>query len=115
MRKTLIVAARSGVRAICGINTIGLKVIDEQGKPALGQGRLVSGVCGSPIRRAALTFVREAHNINQTEKLGLTLMGVGGITLPEHFKDFFEAGADSALTATGLMWDPYLAARYHEQ
>ena len=35
--------------------------------------------------------------------------------LPEHFDAFLEAGADIATTATGMMWDPYLALRYHER
>jgi dihydroorotate dehydrogenase len=48
-----------------------------------------------------------------TFALFLALLGCGGIMLPEHFDAFFEAGADVAMSATGLMWDPYLAMRYH--
>ncbi len=110
----MIAAARSGVRAIAGINTVSMQVKDEQGQPALGQSRLTSGVCGGPIRKLALHFTEQCHAINAKEKLDLTLIVCGGITLPEHFDQFLHAGADIATSATGMMWDPYLAARYHE-
>lgn len=113
MREVMLAAARAGIRAICGINTISMKVIDARGYAALGPDRLAAGICGGPIREAALSFIGQAHAINEQEKLHLTLMGVGGITLPEHFDQFLKAGAHVALTATGMMWDPYLALRYH--
>jgi len=115
MREVMIAAARAKVQAISGINTISMKVLDKQGHPALGHKRLTSGICGGPIREAALEFTRHAKEINDKEKLGLTLIGVGGITLPEHFDQFLDAGAQVAMSATGMMWDPYLAARYHEK
>lgn len=114
MRAMMIAAARSGVRAIAGINTVSMQVRNDSGEPALGSSRLTSGVCGGPIRKLALHFTQDAHGINMREKLDLTLISCGGITLPEHFDQFLQAGADIATTATGMMWDPYLAARYHE-
>ncbi|HAT04070.1 MAG TPA: dihydroorotate dehydrogenase [Candidatus Magasanikbacteria bacterium] len=114
LKEVLYAAARAGARAVCGINTIGMKIINTEGKPALGENRLSSGVCGSPIKKGALEFIRYARAIIDAEKLGLTLMGVGGITLPEHFDEFFNAGAEVAMSATGMMWDPYLAVRYHQ-
>jgi dihydroorotate dehydrogenase (NAD+) catalytic subunit len=115
MRALMITAARSGVRAIAGINTVSMQVRDEKGEPALGPSRLTSGICGGPIRTLALHFTEHAQRINTKEKLGLTLISCGGITLPEHFDQFLQAGADIATSATGMMWDPYLAARYHER
>jgi dihydroorotate dehydrogenase (NAD+) catalytic subunit len=115
MEKTFISAAKAGVRAISGINTLSMKVLNAEGEPALGKHRLTSGICGSLIRQAALEFIKQAHEINKKHKLDLTLIGTGGITLPEHFNDFFECGADAAMTATGMMWDPYLALRYHKR
>lgn len=115
MKKVFVAAARAGVRSICGINTIGMRVIDEHGQPALGESRLKSGICGEPIQKAALDFVKRAVDINDKEKLGLEIMGVGGITLPEHFDAFLHEGAKIAMTATGMMWDPYLAMRHHQK
>jgi len=114
MRQMFISAAKAGVQAISGINTISMNVVDSNQNPALGPGRCSSGICGAPIRQAALDFVQQARHINDKEKLGLMIIGGGGITLPQHFDLFFQAGADIAMCATGLMWDPYLAMRYHE-
>lgn len=113
MRAVFIAAARAGVRAISGINTVSMSVVDAHGAPVLGPKRLTSGICGGPIRSVALDFVENAARINRSEKLDLTVIGVGGITLPEHFDLFLNAGAHVAMSATGMMWDPYLAARYH--
>lgn len=114
MKEVMCAAAKAGVHALAGINTVSMQVQDEEGKPALGEKRLTSGICGGPIRQVALDFVQQAHQINRKQKLGLTLIGCGGITLPEHFDQFLDAGADVATSATGMMWDPYLAARYHQ-
>jgi dihydroorotate dehydrogenase len=113
MRHIMLAAARAGVQGFAGINTVSMRVLNAQGESALGKMRPTSGVCGGPIRELALQFTRQAHAINQEEKLDLTLLSCGGIMLPEHFTQFLEAGAHIATTATGMMWDPYLAARYH--
>lgn len=113
LRQVMLAAAKAGVQAICGINTISMKVVKPDGSPALGENRLRSGVCGGPIRLATLEYIRQAHAINQEEKLDMVVMGTGGVTSPGHFDQFFQAGADVAMSAVGMMWDPYLAARYH--
>lgn len=114
MRETFIAAARAGVRAICGINTISIKVLNQKGEPALGPDRLTCGICGNPIRQAALDFIQQARDIIEKEKLDLVLLSTGGATQPTHFQQFLNVGADIAMTATGMMWDPYLAMKFHE-
>jgi len=114
MKESLTAAARGGAQAVCGINTIGMNVVNKDGTATLGQGRKRSGICGFPIRHAALEFIKQAREINDRDHLDLTIMGVGGASCPEHFADFINAGADIALTATAMMWDPYLAARTHQ-
>lgn len=113
MREACLAAARGGARAISGINSISKTIVNGNREPALGATRPVSGVCGSPIRQAALQFIRECRAIIDTEKLNLELIGCGGITLPEHFDQFYEAGATVAMTATGMMWNPLLAVEYN--
>ncbi|MFN0064960.1 MAG: hypothetical protein ACKVOH_01850 [Chlamydiales bacterium] len=115
LRLVMKAAVRGGAQAICGINTVSMKLVNEDGSPTLGKNRMKAGVCGGPIREAALHFLRNAHAINQEEKLGLTIMGTGGVTAPEHFDDFLELGADVAMSAVGMIWDPYLANKYHER
>ncbi|MGA8165181.1 MAG: hypothetical protein WB791_09190 [Waddliaceae bacterium] len=113
MRESIIAAGRGGARAICGLNTVSMKILDRSGKPALGPERIASGVCGGPIREAAIHFTRQSRKIIDKEKLDMQLLATGGITLPHHFQTFLQAGADIAMTTTGMMWDPYLAMRYH--
>lgn len=114
MREVLIAAARAGVEGFCGINTIKMKAINEDGSAALGENRLHCGVCGSPIRKAALSFARDATQIIRKEKLPLTLIMTGGVTSAEHFTDFLDAGASVSMSAAGMMWDPMLAINYHK-
>jgi dihydroorotate dehydrogenase len=106
-------AARGGAQGFEGINTIKTKVRDLNGNIGLDQNRPSSGLCGGLIREQALKFVSAAATINRQEKLGLSIMGVGGATKPEHLQQFIDKGAQVALSATGMMWDPYLALRWH--
>lgn len=115
MEQTFLRAAEAGARAVAGINTISMKVCKANGTPALGTNRIQSGICGNPIRQAAIDFTRAASTINKKNKLDLVILTTGGAMLSEHFTDFFEAGADVAMSATGMMWNPYLAINYHYQ
>lgn len=114
LKSVIKAAARAKVRGICGINTLSMKVVDPQGQPALGPTRAYSGICGGPIRVAAIDWVKQANTIIRDEKLDLALVGCGGIMLPDQFDQFLDAGAQVAMSATGMMWDPLLALRYHQ-
>jgi dihydroorotate dehydrogenase len=113
MRDVLIAAAKAGIRAISGINGLPMRIEDQKGHPAFSQNRFRGEVCGGPMRNVALHFVEQAYAIIKREKLDLELIGVGGIAKPEHFFHFLERGAQLAMTARGMMWDPYLALRAH--
>ncbi|MCH9633951.1 MAG: Dihydroorotate dehydrogenase [Chlamydiae bacterium] len=113
MREVFIAAAKAKVHAISGINTISMEVKTKDNQPALGPNRLKSGICGSAIFPIALSFMEDAVSINQQEKLNLTLIGVGGVMKPGDIDTFLEKGADCVQSATGMMWDPLLALRYH--
>jgi len=115
LRDTLLIAARAGVQGICGINTIRMQVVDRDGEPALGSDRPYGGVCGGVVRKTGLEFTRLARKIIDEERLDLTLVGLGGIIRPEEVDLYLEAGADFTQTATGMMWDPYLADKYHRR
>lgn len=88
--------------------------MSPDGIPALGPDRPTSGVCGAPIRQAALEFVQTARDIIDKRQLGLTLVGVGGVTSAQHAVDMVAAGADFVQSATGMMWNPLLAHEYHK-
>ena len=114
LKQALIAAARAGAQGICGINSVPMKVVNANGAPTFGT-RTSAGVSGIPIQELALDFIQTASIIIQKENLNLVLLGVGGITMTSHFSKFLKAGAAIALSATGMMWNPYLAAQYHDE
>ena len=102
------------VNAIAAINTLSATVINPEGRPALpGTGRERSGICGNGIRKAALEVVSRISRGIGALNLPLSLIGVGGLMTVEDYDLFLSSGADFAMTATGAMWDPYLA--YHQK
>lgn len=95
---------------IAGINTLQAEVIDKDGHQALpGPNRLRSGVCGHCIKWAGVEFVKRLKNIREKNGYKFSITGVGGVTTPEDYFEFREAGADVVMSATGAMWNPKLA------
>ena len=103
------------VQGFCAINTISAKVFDENGNQALpGDGRLFSGVCGSPIRWAGVDMVKRLNKIREENNYSYEIVGVGGVSSQNDFKEYKNAGADIVMCATGAMWNPYLAKEISE-
>jgi dihydroorotate dehydrogenase len=97
--------------SISGINTLQAEIRDSTGNQALpgSPARLRSGVCGAGIKWAGLDFVRRLKAIKDRHGFKFSIEGVGGVTKPEDYQEYRDAGADSVMTATGAMWNPYLA------
>lgn len=92
------------------INTIAAPVRKPDGTPALpGEGRLVSGICGAPIKWAGVEMVKRIHKIRQEMGADFVIIGTGGVVHPEDYKEYRQAGADAVMSATGAMWNPDLA------
>lgn len=108
--------AREYAQAISSINTISAPVVDENGQQALPGSpvRLRSGVCGHAIKWAGLEMTKKL--VAAREKLGakFAVVGVGGVTIPQDFREYRDLGADVVMTATGAMWNPYLAKEIKE-
>lgn len=104
--------AHAGARGIIGINTVPTQVLNDAGEPFFGESRKVSGLSGAPIFNMVCKWIESAAEIIAQEKLDVTLFATGGITTFEQFTIFLNHGADVALTATGALWDPYLAHNY---
>jgi len=92
------------------INTIPARLIAPDGSPALpGAGREVGGVCGDAIAWAAHDM---GTRLAQLRREGLhtgVIVGVGGAGSRERYAALRAAGADVVLSATGAMFNPYLA------
>ena len=95
---------------ISAINTIPAKVVDKEGKQALpGEGRLTAGICGASIKWAGLDMVKRLTGLREKLKREFAIVGVGGVMSAQDFLEYKRAGADLVQSATGAMWNPYLA------
>lgn len=108
--KQLVQGIGKVVQGISAINTIPAKVVTDAGTQALpGEGRLVSGICGKPIRWAGLDMVWRLKKLRGDLNLSYAVTGVGGVMHPEDYHEYRYVGADAVMSATGAMWNPYLA------
>lgn len=103
------------VQGFSVINTIAAAIVDKNGVQALpGNGRLRSGVCGAPIKWAGLEMVKRFNALRTTLGKSYAIVGVGGVTTPSDYEEYRKAGADVVMSATGAMWNPYLAKEIKE-
>ncbi len=102
--------------SVAGINTLQAEIRNAAGEQALpgSPARLRSGVCGAGIRWAGLGFVERMHAIRERRGFSFSIEGVGGVMNAEDYKTYRDLGADSVMSATGAMWDPYLAREIKE-
>lgn len=104
------------VQAISSVNTLPAKVLDENGNQALpGEHRLISGLCGPSIKWAGLEMVRKLKKAREEIGGNFKIIGVGGVMTAEDFLEYRAAGADAVMSATGAMWNPYLAKEIKER
>lgn len=98
------------------INTIPAPVVNPDGTQALpgGEKRVKSGICGHAIKWAGLDMTRRLKQLREEFNMGYTIIGCGGVTVPSDFKEYRDAGADVVMSATGAMWNPYLAKEIRE-
>lgn len=102
------------VQGISSINTIYSEIVDKDGASIL-PGRTHSGVCGHAIKWAGLDMVKRLKKLRDEFGYSFTIIGVGGVITPEDFFEYRDAGADIVMSATGAMWNPYLAKEIKEK
>ncbi|OGI68179.1 hypothetical protein A3A05_01210 [Candidatus Nomurabacteria bacterium RIFCSPLOWO2_01_FULL_41_12] len=102
------------VQGVSAINTIFSKIVDEKGGEAL-PGRTHSGVCGHAIKWAGLDMVKRLKKLREELGYSYTIIGVGGVMNANDFLEYRNAGADVVMSATGAMWNPYLARDIKER
>ena len=108
--KRLTQIAAKYAHAIAEINTLQVEVVDSEGKQALpGPNRLRSGICGAGIKWAGIEMVEKLNKLRTENKYNFEIVGIGGVMTPEDYLSYRERGADLVQSATGAMWNPYLA------
>ena len=97
------------------INTIPAPVVNPDGTQALpGAHRVKSGICGHAVKWAGLDMTRRLKALREEFGLHYGIISCGGVTVPADFKEYRDSGADVIMTATGAMWNPYLAKEIKE-
>lgn len=92
------------------INTIPAPIVDKDGAQALpGEGRKVGGVCGSAIKWAGVDMTKRLIALRENLRMKYMVISTGGVTTPADYAEYKNAGADVVMSATGAMWNPYLA------
>jgi dihydroorotate dehydrogenase (NAD+) catalytic subunit len=95
---------------VAGINTLQGIIVNENGEQALpGKTRKTGGVCGAPIKWAGIDTAKRLNIIRKTKNYKFSIDGVGGVTTLADYEEYISAGADAVFSATGAMWNPYLA------
>ncbi len=93
------------------INTIQAKIIDKGGNPMLTDRSRngMAGVSGDSIRWLALDMVNRIKLLREKYDMKFKIIGMGGVFNSEHFQTYKGAGADTVMSVTGVLWNPYLA------
>ena len=58
---------------------------------------------------------KKLKKIKDENNYKFSITGVGGVTVPEDYFEYEKAGADAVMSATGAMWNPYLAQEIKER
>lgn len=96
--------------AVAAINTIQAEIVDKNGNQALpGLNRLRSGVCGSAIKWAGIEMVKKLNKIKNDKNYMFEILGIGGVLNLDDYFEYKKAGANIVQSATGSIWNPYLA------
>lgn len=99
------------VQGIAAVNTIPTKIVKEDGSQYLtgGPGRLISGVGGKAIMWAGLEMTKTLKELREQCNMDYKIFSYGGVTTPDDYKQYKEAGADVVMAVGGPMWNPYLS------
>ncbi len=100
------------VQGISAINTIPSKVFKNK-KHSLrafpDKGRLWSGTSGHGIKWAGVEMVEKLKKLREKNNLHFSIVGIGGVMTTEDYREYKEVGADAVMSATGAIWNPFLA------
>jgi dihydroorotate dehydrogenase (NAD+) catalytic subunit len=110
--KTFLKETKGVLQGISSTNTYGMYVVDGAGQEMF-PGRPKAGVSGAAIR--TLSMAQAKTIVEYKKELDLSdfvVIGIGGITKPEHVKAYLDLGVDAAHCAVGAYADPLLASKY---
>jgi dihydroorotate dehydrogenase len=106
----LLQALGDSVAGIVMMNAPSRPIIAAGGQAAFGAGRERAGVTGAGILPLGLAAVRDSCRVIRELGLPLQVVAVGGISTAEDALAYLEVGACAAMSCTGAMINPLLAA-----
>lgn len=107
--ETLLTSVAASAQGIVVMNAPARRMVNAHGTPYFGTGREQAGVTGAAVKPIALRAVRMALDVVRRRGLPLEIVGVGGVVTPADAREFIDAGASAALSATGACLNPRLA------
>ena len=109
--KKIIQANAPFIDGIAAINTISMQVKNKNNSQQVlpGKGRINSGICGCIIKDLALEMTERIFRIRQQKGFNFFIFGTGGVVSSSDINDYLNLGADIVMSATGSMWNPFLA------
>jgi dihydroorotate dehydrogenase len=114
MLKAFLDQTRGVIDGISSTNTYGMSIVDATGAEAFA-GRPKAGVSGAAVRELSLS--QAALLVSYKKELSLhdiVIIGIGGVTKPEHIDMYTDLGVDAIQAAAGVFADPLLAVRYKQ-
>jgi len=116
LNEIMFTAMRAGARGVCSMNCLPMQIITAEGKPVFGK-RIHAGVSGGCIKDLALEqlhfllkfkekWAQSKMNIHHTE---CEIFSTGGVASAADLIDRVNCGAQIAMSATGVINNPYLA------
>lgn len=103
------------IDGISSTNTIGMKIIDNDGNPAF-KDRETAGVSGWAIHNLAKEQLQTIMQFKEELSLSsLAVVGMGGISNPEDIKEYLDLDVSAVQAAAALWQNPYLAYQFKEK
>lgn len=100
------------LNGLSSMNTWSGRVVTPEGDDAF-PGRPTAGVSGAVIREMAMEQARYAVGQKRTHGFeDFVIIGIGGVTTPDHISRYFDLGVDAVQSAVGAYEDSSLAAKY---
>lgn len=100
------------IDGISSTNTFAMPIVDTSGIEMF-PGRAKAGVSGSAIRQLSQKQAQKIVDIKKDMKLkDFVVIGIGGVTKPEHIQEYLDLGVDCVQSAVGVWVDPLLAIKY---
>lgn len=95
------------IDGVVAINTIPMKVVDQEGKQALPWW-LTTWTCGYAINKLATQAVHYIHELRNENNRDIMLVGCGWVMSAKAFMRHIDAGADFVMCATAAWFNPDL-------